>query len=84
MKRNFLVFLFVQEFWFFPPDRVNGEQLETLGTLKDALLSSEPITAELDRNIQVLHPNQANQKFSLPSDFFSLNAEEIRKAQQAR
>ncbi|TRY67459.1 hypothetical protein TCAL_08029 [Tigriopus californicus] len=72
-----------QEFWVFSSERVNDEQLETLSLLKDALLSSEPIRAELDRGLRVLMPAQAARKFTLPPDFFSVGVDEIRKEQQA-
>ena len=77
------MFLFLQEFYVFPEARVTDEGLETIRTLKDALLSCEPIKAELDRGMKVLLPSQAAQKFNLPQDFFSVAAEELRKEQQA-
>eukprot|EP00095_Tigriopus_kingsejongensis_P004109 maker-scaffold122_size333723-snap-gene-0.19 protein:Tk04109 transcript:maker-scaffold122_size333723-snap-gene-0.19-mRNA-1 annotation:"ubx domain-containing protein 6-like" len=72
-----------QDFWLFPEDHVNGEELENLAMLRDALTTSEPIRAELDRGLRVLMPHQASTKFTLPPDFFSKGVDEIRKEQQA-
>lgn len=67
------------EFWTFIGDDLSGLQL-----LKDALLGAEPVRAELDRDIKVLMPSQAQQKISLPPDFFALSPEEIKKEQQLK
>ena len=72
-----------QEFWVFPGE-VSPSHLEHIQSLKEALVSCEPIKAELDRGLKVLLPSQASQKFSLPADFFSLSIEEIRKEQQLK
>ncbi len=53
-------------------------------SLREALVASEPITAELDRGLKVLKPTEAAQEFSLPQEFFAISAEEIRREQQAK
>lgn len=52
--------------------------------LIDALRTSEPIPLELDRNLQVLLPSQAANKVQLPSSFYALSPEEIKREQQLR
>ncbi|XP_055919732.1 UBX domain-containing protein 6 [Eupeodes corollae] len=54
-----------------------------LTVLLDALQNAEPILLELDRNIQVLLPMQAK-RTELPSDFFRISPEEIKREQQLR
>lgn len=46
------------------------------------MISAEAIRPELDRGLQILMPSQAAQRVELPSDFFWLTAEEIKKEQQ--
>ena len=82
LKLNVISLL--KDFWVYPSDHVTGEDLENIRTLRDALTTSGPIKAELDRDLKVLLPTQASQSFSLPPDFFSLSAEEIRKEQQMK
>ena len=55
-----------------------------LSELKEALVTAEPVTAELDRGLRVLMPSQAKLRVQLPPDFFSVSAEEIKREQQAR
>lgn len=52
--------------------------------MRDGLVSAEPIRPELDRGLQVLMPSQAAQKVELPSDFFWLTAEELKREQQLK
>jgi UBX domain-containing protein 6 len=73
-----------QEFWVFPSALVCGDTLDEVRTLRDALISCEPIKAELDRNLKVLLPSQASKKYSLPPDFFSVSAGEIKKEQKLK
>lgn len=54
-----------------------------LPALLDALQNAETIHLELDRNIQVLLPRQAN-RTELPVDFFRITPEEIKREQQLR
>ena len=60
------------------------EQLDMIRAMKEGLVNSEPIRAELDRGMRVLLPQQASRNFELPPDFFNLSAEEIRREQQAK
>ena len=69
-----------QEFWVFP----QNSDLEGLQVLKEALLGAEPIRAELDRAIKVLMPRQAQTPISLPTDFFNLSPEELKREQQLK
>lgn len=52
--------------------------------LADALNNAETITLELDRNVQVLLPSQAESRTQLPDDFFRYTPEELKKEQQTR
>jgi len=52
--------------------------------LCDALQSAEPISLELDRNLQVLLPSQAAKRVDLPPMFFNITAEELKREQQMR
>jgi UBX domain-containing protein 6 len=52
--------------------------------LYDALQSAEPISLELDRNLQVLLPSQAAKQVDLPPAFFNMTAEELKREQQMR
>nr|CAD7413734.1 unnamed protein product [Timema cristinae] len=61
------------------------ERLQTPDTLQilcDALRSAEPITLELDHNLQVLLPSQAASRRELPPVFYNLTPEEIKREQQ--
>ena len=51
----------MQEFWVFPGE-VSSGQLEHLQSLREALVSCEPIKAELDRGLKVLLPSQVGGK----------------------
>ncbi|XP_047000984.1 UBX domain-containing protein 6 [Schistocerca americana] len=62
----------------------NVESLEYLSTLCDALRSAEPISLELDRNLQVLLPSQATHRTDLPPVFYTMTPEELKKEQQLR
>lgn len=50
--------------------------------LCDALTNAEVINLELDRNIQVLLPSQAESRTELPADFFKFLPDELKKEQQ--
>lgn len=52
--------------------------------MREAIETAEPIKAELDRGLRILLPNQASKRVELPSAFFNISAEEIKKEQQAR
>ncbi|XP_044737298.1 UBX domain-containing protein 6 [Chrysoperla carnea] len=71
-----------EKYLVFSQDRV--ENLDTLRALCDALRSAEPIPLELDRNLQVLSPSQAAKRTELPTTFYALTPEEIKREQQLR
>lgn len=58
--------------------------MDDLTTLLEALKTAEPILLELDRNLQVLLPVQASKRTELPSSFFHLQPEDIKREQQLR
>lgn len=59
-------------------------RLEDLKDHKEQLLSSEPVRAQLHRQLAVFQPSPAAARFELPPDFFSLTAEELRREQRLR
>ncbi|NXI42224.1 UBXN6 protein, partial [Galbula dea] len=59
-------------------------RLEDLKKSKEQLLSSEPVRAQLDRQLCVFKPSPEAARFELPNDFYNLTAEEIRREQQLR
>jgi len=66
-----------EEFWIFPEENTD---VETLGAMRDTLRGAEPVTADLDRGLMVIPPQQKIYR-ELPADFFSLSKEEL-KAEQ--
>lgn len=62
----------------------NNSNIDNLVMLQEALTSAEPIPIELDRNLQVLMPSQARMRNELPSSFFTISSEEIKREQQLR
>jgi len=71
----------LEEFWVFPEENTN---VELLNTMIDSLRSAEPLTAELDRATKIISPGQKIENRQLPSDFFNLNAEELKKELERR
>ncbi|NXD17166.1 UBXN6 protein, partial [Nothocercus nigrocapillus] len=59
-------------------------RLEDLKDYKEQLLSSEPVRAQLDRQLSVFKPSPAAARFELPNDFYNLTAEEIKREQRLR
>ncbi|NWW19997.1 UBXN6 protein, partial [Falcunculus frontatus] len=59
-------------------------RLEELKDCKEQLLSSEPVRAQLHRQLTVFQPSPAAARFELPHDFFNLTAEELRREQRLR
>ncbi|XP_032992440.1 UBX domain-containing protein 6 [Lacerta agilis] len=51
---------------------------------KEKLLSGEPLRATLDRQLRVFKPSPQASRFELPSDFFSITAEELKREQRLR
>ncbi|KAJ7308341.1 hypothetical protein JRQ81_008877 [Phrynocephalus forsythii] len=58
--------------------------LEALVAHKEALLSGQPVRARLDRQRRVFKPSPQASRFELPSDFFNLTAEELKREQRLR
>lgn len=61
----------------------NVETGQSLPELLEALKNAEYINLVLDRNIQVLLPSQTR-NVELPSDFYTITPEELRREQQLR
>ncbi|XP_023798684.1 UBX domain-containing protein 6 isoform X2 [Cyanistes caeruleus] len=59
-------------------------RLEELKDRKEQLLSSEPVRAQLHRQLTLFQPSAAAARFELPHDFFNLSAEELRREQRLR
>ncbi|NXY77279.1 UBXN6 protein, partial [Glareola pratincola] len=59
-------------------------KLEDLKDYKERLLSSEPVRAQLDRQLCVFKPSPEAARFELPDDFYNLTAEEIKREQRLR
>ncbi|XP_061457506.1 UBX domain-containing protein 6 [Rhineura floridana] len=63
------------------------DALGKLGDLKEhkeKLMSGEPVRAQLDRQLRIFKPSPQASRFELPSDFFNLTAEELRREQRLR
>ncbi|PKU30579.1 ubx domain-containing protein 6 [Limosa lapponica baueri] len=59
-------------------------KLEDIKGYKEQLLSSEPVRAQLDRQLCVFKPSPQAARFELPNDFYNLTAEEIKREQRLR
>ncbi|EDL23710.1 UBX domain containing 1, isoform CRA_b [Mus musculus] len=59
-------------------------QPQNLARHKQQLLDAEPVRATLDRQLRVFRPSALASHFELPSDFFSLTAEEVKREQRLR
>lgn len=62
----------------------NLDDLKALEQLRDALVSAEPIRPQLDRSMRVLLPAVAATHMELPSEFFNMTADELKKEMQNR
>ena len=69
---------------FLVMDEENAANLERLRSLKEVLLAAEPIRPELDRNLKVFHATGNPARMEVPSEFYSISPDEIRREQQAR
>lgn len=69
------------DFLVYVPDPVDVDNLELL---VDSLVSAEPIPLEIDRNVQLLAPGVADKRTDLPSDFFRLSIDEMKREMQNR
>ncbi|XP_007524995.1 UBX domain-containing protein 6 [Erinaceus europaeus] len=57
---------------------------QRLGKLRERLVGAEPLRARLARQPRVFQPSALAAHFQLPSDFFTLSADEIRREQKLR
>ncbi|XP_053153078.1 UBX domain-containing protein 6 isoform X2 [Hemicordylus capensis] len=60
------------------------EKLDDLKAHKEKLLSGEPVRVQLDRQLCIFKPSPQASHFELPSDFFNLTAEELKREQRLR
>ncbi|XP_065200657.1 UBX domain-containing protein 6 [Planococcus citri] len=72
----------LEEFLVMPAEK--SADIDMLESLMDALNTAETFTLELDRNVRILLPSQAERQTKLPDDFFRYTPEELKKEQQAR
>ena len=63
----------MEDFWVFPDENTD---FETLAAMRDTLKGAEPVTAELDRGLLVIPPQQKMCR-ELPQDFFAISKEEV-------
>lgn len=70
----------MEDFWVFPEENID---FETLAAMRDTLKGAEPVTAELDRGLLVIPPQQKMCR-ELPQDFFAISKEEIKAEQSSR
>ncbi|XP_045687091.1 UBX domain-containing protein 6 isoform X1 [Phyllostomus hastatus] len=59
-------------------------QPQSLETHKEQLLCAEPVRATLARQRRVFRPSPLASQFDLPSDFFNLTAEEVKREQRLK
>ncbi|XP_075759152.1 UBX domain-containing protein 6 isoform X1 [Pelodiscus sinensis] len=59
-------------------------KLEELQDYKEQLVSSEPVKAQLDRQLCVFKPSPQAAQFELPHDFYNLTLEELKREQRLR
>ncbi len=57
---------------------------EHLQSLKEILLTAEPIKPELDRNLRVFHPSNRASHMEIPQEFYNITPEEMKKEQQRK
>ncbi|KAL4226210.1 UBX domain-containing protein 6 [Mactra antiquata] len=69
---------------FFVMDETNGGDIERLNNLKAVLRAAEPIRPKLDRAMKVFYPTNSAAKFSIPTEFYSISPEELKKEQQRK
>lgn len=67
----------IEDFWVFPEENTD---FESLSAMRDTLKGAEPVTAELDRGLLVIPPQQKMCR-DLPQDFFSISKEELKVEQ---
>lgn len=73
-----------EEFLVFPDEKLSDAS-EKFEILVDGLISAKPITLELHRDIRVFIPSKVDGKTNkLPSSFFNLTIDEIKREQILR
>uniref|UniRef100_A0A1A8BL40 UBX domain-containing protein 6 n=1 Tax=Nothobranchius kadleci TaxID=1051664 RepID=A0A1A8BL40_NOTKA len=71
-----------EEFLVLPEQ--SPDALELMKERRDRLQKGQPVRAQLDRQPQAFRPSPNAQKFELPSEFYNLTAEELKREQQLR
>ncbi|KAM9796585.1 UBX domain-containing protein 6 isoform 1-T1 [Syngnathus typhle] len=71
-----------EEFLVLPEQ--SSDALELMKERRDRLQRGEPVRAQLDRQAQAFRPSNNATRFELPSEFYNLSAEEIKREQQMR
>uniref|UniRef100_A0A3P8V7V8 UBX domain-containing protein 6 n=1 Tax=Cynoglossus semilaevis TaxID=244447 RepID=A0A3P8V7V8_CYNSE len=71
-----------EEFLVLPEQ--SPDALELMKERRDRLQRGEPVRAQLDRQPQAFAPSSNAQRFELPSEFYNLTAEELKREQQQR
>lgn len=71
-----------EEFWVLS----EATDIDHLAMMKESLISAEPVSAELDRDLKIFSPGSGNNNSigALPPDFFSVTAEEVKREQRER
>lgn len=62
----------------------DDHSLELMKERRDKLQKAEPVRAQLDRQPQAFRPSPNAAHFDLPSDFYNLTAEELKREQQLK
>ncbi|XP_029607123.1 UBX domain-containing protein 6 [Salmo trutta] len=62
----------------------NPESLEVMKESRDRLQRGEPVRAQLDRQPQAFRPSPNAMHFELPSEFYNLTAEELKREQKQK
>uniref|UniRef100_A0A1A7X1W5 UBX domain-containing protein 6 n=1 Tax=Iconisemion striatum TaxID=60296 RepID=A0A1A7X1W5_9TELE len=71
-----------EEFLVLPEQ--SPDDLELMKERRDRLQRGQPVRAQLDRQPIAFRPSPNAQRFELPSEFYNLTAEELKREQQLR
>ncbi|XP_076133902.1 UBX domain-containing protein 6 [Alosa pseudoharengus] len=71
-----------EEFWLLAEQ--DDGSLEQIKKRRDQLKKAEPVRARLDRQTQAFRPSPNATHFDLPSDFYNLTAEELKREQHLK
>lgn len=69
---------------FFVLNEERASDIDRLNAMKELLRSGAPYKPVLERDMKVYQPTQRASHFELPSEFYMLTPEEIKKEQQIR